>query len=526
MKNKKEVKNNVAVVYARVSSKEQEETGYSLPAQEKSIAEYGLRKYYDINKVFSIAESASGAKQRKVFSEMMVYMSENNINILLCEKVDRITRNFKEAVVINDWIEEDDERQIHFVKQNLVIHKYAKSDEKFRWDIEIVLAKKYISNLSEEVKKGQAEKISQGWLPTKPPLGYKTVGDKGHKIHVIDEPVAVHIIKMFKLYATGNYSTEAISDKMYKLGFRSRAGGKVHKSRIHVLLKYPFYYGKFMWNGKKYDGKHKPLISKKVFDEVQSKLSTGVSSPYYSKLLKNLQGKITCGSCGKMVTWEKQKKHLYGGCKQCKSQLDKKKKYIKQEVLEDELFAKLVRIAPKNEKVLQLLSKALKESHSEDTAHYEATKIGLLNQSTRIQQRMSEMYNDKLDRRITAEMYDEKLITFKDDVEDISHALKELENGNVYHYESGFAIHELAMSAYEIYNSQKATTEDRRLLLSYSFSNISVSQGNIRTEYTKAFQFLADWIPPINDALELEETLGNKGQKTPFGVLHPTMLRR
>jgi len=127
---------------------------------------------------------------------MITYLNKNKIPNLLCEKVDRLSRNLKEAVIANDWVEEDLERQIHFVKQNLVVHKNAKSDEKFRWDIEIILAKKYISNLSEEVKKGQKEKLAQGWLPTKPPLGYNTTGDKGHKIHILDQEKAPFIRKM------------------------------------------------------------------------------------------------------------------------------------------------------------------------------------------------------------------------------------------------------------------------------------------------------------------------------------------
>jgi len=41
-----------AVIYARVSSKEQEETGYSLPAQEKLLKEYAERNGFEIAKVF------------------------------------------------------------------------------------------------------------------------------------------------------------------------------------------------------------------------------------------------------------------------------------------------------------------------------------------------------------------------------------------------------------------------------------------------------------------------------------------
>src|SRR3990167_2725072 len=245
-----------SILYCRVSSKEQEETGYSLPAQEKLLSGYSERTGYSVDKVFAISESASGKKQREVFTQMMQYVQKQGLKIIICEKVDRLTRSFKDAVMIDEWLEDDEERQVHLVKDSLILHKNSRSQEKLNWGIRILFAKNYIDNLSEEVKKGQKEKISQGWLPTKPPLGYKTVGEKGHKIHVIDEEVAPYIKQMFTLYATGNYSTLSLCEKMYKLGFRSRAGGKVVKSKIHKLLSDPFYYGKFVWKGEIHQGKH------------------------------------------------------------------------------------------------------------------------------------------------------------------------------------------------------------------------------------------------------------------------------
>src|SRR3989338_10682809 len=90
-----------AVTYCRVSSKEQEESGYSLPAQEKFLREYAERHSFEVSKVFSVAESASGVKQRQIFAEMMAYMQKHAIKILICEKVDRLSRNFKDAVEID-----------------------------------------------------------------------------------------------------------------------------------------------------------------------------------------------------------------------------------------------------------------------------------------------------------------------------------------------------------------------------------------------------------------------------------------
>jgi site-specific DNA recombinase len=517
--------NNKAVVYARVSSKEQEETGYSLPAQERLIEEYGKRKELITDKVFSVAESASGKFQRETFAKMMEYIDKKGVNIILCEKVDRMSRNFKEALVINDWLEADPRRQVHFVKQNLVVHKESKSDDQFRWDIEIVLAKKYIANLSEEVRKGQAEKIRQGWLPTKPPLGYKTIGEKGHKIHIIDKDVAPYIKELFALCATGNYSLKALVTKMYELGLRSRNGGMVVKSRIHDMLLDPMYYGDFRWKNVKHKGKHEPIVDRDLWDRAVQAVTRGCS-PYKTKTEVELRGKIFCGGCTKTITWEQQKGHSYGGCKQCKAQIDKHKKYIRQEDLEDDLLSRVVAVAPKSDRVIKVLELALKESHNEEIELHDTQTRGINNQLDRIQQRMRTMYDDKLDGRITGEFYDEKIQGFGEEKDTLLTSLKKLEGDNTQYYKVGFAIHELALLARDIYESGVTSVEERRLLLSYAFSNITILRGEITVEYTKPFNFLAEWMPQVNEVLELDKNVATKGQKTPFGAFHPVLLRR
>ena len=88
------------VLLCRVSSKEQEESGYSLPAQEKLLKEYSQKKDFKLMKVFSISESASGKKQREIFDSMMKYTKKHQVKVLVCEKADRLTRNFKDMVII------------------------------------------------------------------------------------------------------------------------------------------------------------------------------------------------------------------------------------------------------------------------------------------------------------------------------------------------------------------------------------------------------------------------------------------
>lgn len=87
-----------------------------------------------------------------------------------------------------------------------------------------------------------------------------------------------------------------------------------------------------------------------------------------------------------------------------------------------------------------------------------------------------------------------------------------------------FAIHELASRAKEIYLSPKAQTEDRRLLLSYAFSNLTLSQGKLEVKYTPAFEFLSKWVPTLNKDFEPQKTVDNKEQKTTSVASCPTLL--
>src|SRR3990167_2936973 len=120
-----------AVIYCRVSSKEQEETGYSLPAQEKFLREFSDKQNLTVDRVFPVSESASGATQRKTFNEMLNYIKKNNIPAIVVETTDRLTRNFKDVPTIDKWVLEDENNQIYLAKEGCVLHKNSKSHEWF-----------------------------------------------------------------------------------------------------------------------------------------------------------------------------------------------------------------------------------------------------------------------------------------------------------------------------------------------------------------------------------------------------------
>lgn len=515
---------NNSVLYCRVSSKEQEETGYSLPSQEKLLSEYANRKDFVVVKVFSVAESASGAKQRKVFAEMMSFIGKNNIKNLIVEKVDRLTRNLKEAVFANDWIDEDAERKIHFVKQNLVLHKNAKSDEKFRWDIEIVLAKKFISNLSEEVKKGQAEKLAQGWLPTKPPIGYKTIGDKGHKIHVIDKEVAPFIKKAFEMYASGNYSMEALRQKLYSQGFRTRAGNKPAKNRIEDILNEPFYYGAMRWNSIFYpEGKHEPIITKELFNKAQS-VRRGHLAPTYSKHSFQFRKMMKCGECDCTITAEIKKGIIYYHCNHYKDCTQKP--YTPEKKIEEQLFGVFKFFENITPREAEAIRNKIKENHAQET-EYKETALKILNSRyTQLQSRLDILYNDRLDQKISTESWEKKQKEINQEQAEIQEQITKIKNVETKYFEIWLNIIDLAHRAREIY--EKRSPEERRTLLSHIFSNLMLKDEKVLPLLKKPIEVLSKRVQQKIDAqkiFELKKPITIKRQKDSFEPLCPALLR-
>jgi len=502
-----------SALYCRVSSKEQEETGYSLDAQEKLLKEYAVKNQLAAIKVYRISESASGKQIRKTFDEMMLYVTKNKIPIILCEKIDRLTRNMKDAAIISDWISEDAKREVHFVKESFVVNKNTRAHENLVWDMKVAIARFYTNNLSEEVKKGHKEKLAQGWLPTKPPMGYKTVGEKGRKIHVIDEATAPYIRQMFELYATDNYSLARLESELYKAGLRTEKGKRMHLSRLHRLLSSPFYYGKILWNGELYPSKHEPLISKDLFDKVQQNLKRKTDNPQFTKHNPLFKARIVCEHCGGLVTWELQKGHWYGHCNNhSNSRYCQMKTYIRQEKVEEQLLPIFERIAPKNDWVMNEIERILKEEHASKIVERQQ-EIGRLSiELDQVRKRKDQIYEDKIDRKIPVEFYERKFGEYSEEETRLESTLVKLNDKADEYQQLGVAIHELAYKSKVIF--EKVGIEDRRLLLSQMVTNLVQNGVTISPNYTKAAQFLSNWLPRLNADYELQKTqsLNRKGE--------------
>jgi len=493
--------NQKCVLYARVSSREQDESGYSLPAQEKLLKEYAGKRELKIEKVFSVTESASGQKQRQVFGEMLDILKNKNITVIVCEKVDRLTRNMKDAVLINEWINDSPEREVHFAKENWILTKESKSNERFIWNIRVSVSQYYTDNLSEEVKKGQKEKIAQGWLPARPPLGYKTVGEKGHKIHIFDETKAPLVKKMFELYATGDYSVKRLSDVMYDMGLRTNSGNKFGKSRLAETLGDPFYHGKIRWNLAVFAGSHTPLISKDLFDIVQNVLSSK-GTPKYSKHLFLFKGRIKCKECGGVITWETHKGITYGHCNHYRNCIQKK--WHKEYEVDRQIVDILEKLQIKQSRIYEWLKKAMKESHIDKIEFHNSAIKELEQRLAQLQNRLDRLYDDKLDGKISDDFYQRRFDQFSIDKENILNSIKKHSNSDSNYFKLSFNFFKLAQEAKKIYIA--LNTEKRRSLLKFIFKNLYLNDNLFNYEFTEVFKLIAQ-TADLSNGSKIEKSL-------------------
>lgn len=494
---------NKAVIYARVSSKEQEDTGYSLDAQEKLLMEYAERKGYAVERVFRVSESASGKHVRQVFEEMFNFTGKHDVKIILCEKIDRLTRNLKDAALAHEWIQAEG-RQIHFVKENSIINRDTRAHENLVWDMKVAIARFYTNNLSEEVKKGQREMFEQGWLPTKPPLGYKTTGEKGRKRHVIDEECAPLLKQMFEIYSTGENSIQRLTAIMYEKGLRTRGGSRLVRSRMADLLADPFYAGKVRWKGVVRDGAHEPLISRELFDRAQAVLK-GKTVSKFRKHQYLFKGLVRCRNCKGLLTWERQKGIVYGHCNQYRA--CEKRRWYKESEFASHIAAEMDRLRLTNPRLAEWTRKALKELHGSEIEEKEQVMKGLQARQTRLAQRQDLLYGDRLDGRISTEEYDTRRGEIAKDQEVILEAIKQNSDADRNYYELGSSVFEISQRASQIFMTQ--TPEKQRRLLNLVTREIFVQDGNLVLEFSEAFYTLLQMVSKLN------------GSKMPSELLSP-----
>jgi len=147
------------------------------------------------------------------------------------------------------------------------------------------------------------QKAAQGGWPVRAPFGYRNVrrdgGRRGGESVLEPDQQAPIVIWAFERYATGSLSVAALTEALAEKVLRNRLGNPPGTSTVHRMLRSPVYAGVVRWKGAEHEGIHQPLISRELFDRVQSILdvhSTGGDRGW--KHDHYLKGTLVCAECG------------------------------------------------------------------------------------------------------------------------------------------------------------------------------------------------------------------------------------
>lgn len=476
-----------AVIYARVSSKEQEREGFSIPAQLKLLQGYAAERELLVSREFVDIETAKAAG-RIAFGEMLTHLRKvPNCRILLVEKTDRLYRNLR------DWVtlDEIDGLEIHLVKEGSVISHESRSSERFVHGIKVLMARQYVENLSEETRKGMLEKVSQGIWPSQAPLGYRNVvGPRGKKIIEPDPEQAEPVRKLFRMYSSGIYSLFDLTRLAREAGLSYRkSGGTLPRSVVHHMLTSPVYYGEIVWKGQHYRGVHEPLVTRELWDQVQGILARhGQHRRCKTKSNLAFLGLVSCGGCGRMLTGEVKKGiFAYYHCGN-RQETGCREPFTREEALERELAKVLDQVALGGP-VLDWMRKALRESHADERqAHAEALQR-LQRETSRLQGRLEMLYLDRLDGRIPLEMYERLAGRWREEQDRAQLQLDRHRTANRTYIDEGIRLLELASRARELFEQQPA--QEKRRLLDHLVSNCVWRHGEIHAEFKTPFDLIA-----------------------------------
>ena len=310
-----------AVIFARVSS-ERQEKGASIDAQLETVYNYCEKKGFTIIKEFTITESSSRG-DRKQYKEMLAFIQKNKHKVaIVVNCVDRLQRSYKDTPAL-DEMRRNGKIEVHFLKENLILHKDSNGSDILFWNLHVLMANSYILQLSDNVKRSQRYNRSIGKWQCKAPIGYLNTRDEnGRATLIVDEERAPIIRKIFEWYATGRESLESIVLKARKLGLKTTLHSKTNsitKTTVRSILCNPFYYGMMDYPDPNDPTKYievqhiyPPLISKSLFDRVQEQLGEKGRircHPARNGLIPfTFRGLIRCGDCGCAITNERHTK--------------------------------------------------------------------------------------------------------------------------------------------------------------------------------------------------------------------------
>ncbi len=299
-------------LYARKSTESEERQILSVDSQIKEMLQLAERDGLEIVDIRRESHSAKDSGQRPVFNEILTDIRSGRYTGILTWAPDRLSRNAGDLGSLVDLMDQKLLLEIKTYGQ----HFTNSPNEKFLLMILGSTAKLENDAKTVNVRRGLRARCEMGLWPCTAPTGYLNSKNRDEACVVfVDTHRASTIKKMFEKVAHEKWSGRRVFTWLKdEIKFKTKGGKALTLSNIYITLRNPFYYGSFEYprkSGQWYQGKHTPIITKELFDQVQESIAEHIIKTEgkefaFTKL-------ISCGLCGSGITAdEKFKKQLNG----------------------------------------------------------------------------------------------------------------------------------------------------------------------------------------------------------------------
>lgn len=387
----------IGVIYARYSSDNQRDE--SIDGQVRECMAFAKKN--DIQIIETYIDRALSAKtdNRPDFQRMIKDSAKKKFDVILLWKLDRFARN-----------KYDSAHYRHILGKNNV--KIVSATEQISDGPEGILltsllegmAEYYSAELSEKVVRGLTEnalkcKYNGGTLP----IGYNVDSEQFYQVDPLTAPI---VLKAFTEYAGGS-TMQQITDMMNLNGIRTKRCGKISIDSVTRMLHNRKYIGEYKYRDVITPGGIPAIIPEELFNKVQDRMAQTKKAPAKHKAEDEylLTTKLYCGKCGCFMVGESgsshtNKVHHYYKCVSAKNHKGCDKKTVKKDwienlvidevrkfLLDDELMNKLadsvMELQSKENIVLPVLQKQLKEVQKGIDNFMNAIQMGIITASTK-----------------------------------------------------------------------------------------------------------------------------------------------
>ncbi len=481
-------------IYARKSTESEDRQVLSIQSQIHELKELCGRQSLPVKEVFTESKSAK-LPGRPVFDELFKRTQRREFDAIVCWKLDRLARNPIDGGAL---IWALDQGQLEKIITPTSTYSNSGSD-KFLMQLEFGMAKKYVDDLSDNVKRGMRAKLSTGWMPHLAPFGYKN--DKAEKI-IVKDPERFHLVRrMWDLMLTGNYTPTEIADIASKSwGLKSRGNRKspgrcLSRSSVYALFTNPFYYGLIVRSGEKVQGKHPPMITKSEFDRVQRILGR-TDRPRPHRHTFTYRGLLKCGHCGASITAEVKTKKLksspgygrytYYHCSRHKAGIECHEPPISERELERQVSSFLNSISIPKEHAswaLRMIDVLEEGEREKDRAAIESMEKRL----GTIRRDLSTLLDLRLQGTVNDEQYKEKESALESEQAELQERLDKISNTQISPYMHRLV--NLAFGASTTFNN--GDPDVKRTVLRVVGSNRTLSSRKLNIQAQKPLSMLA-----------------------------------